>query len=182
MDETEWSKFRSTVYSFLWRSPKSNQIVVDVAGLTPQDQTLDIGCGPGAAVRHAAETVARAVGVDRSPSMVDIARKRSGSLPNVEFAVGQAEDLPFDDDEFSVAWTAHAFHHWEDGQAGLTECFRVLAPGGRLLILETKTNGDHGLSLNRALDLSATLEALGFVDADVGLHQKQYVVEARVPG
>jgi ubiquinone/menaquinone biosynthesis C-methylase UbiE len=182
MDEHEWPKLKSTIYSWLWRNPKSNRIVVDAAALSREDRTLDIGCGPGVAVRHAAATVSRAVGVDRSPSMVDIARRRSPDLPNVEFTVGQAEDLPFPDDDFTVAWCAHSFHHWADRDAGLTECRRVLAPGGRLLILETRTTGDHGLSLDKALDLSARLEELGYGETSLNRYGDEYVVGAVASG
>ncbi len=180
-DEKEWSNFKSTIYSWVFRNPRSNQIVVDVAGLSPSDHALDIGCGPGVAVRHAAGTVAHAVGIDRSPSMVDIARRRSAGLENVEFAIGEAEDLPFPESAFTVVWNAHSYHHWSNPNAGLQEAKRVLAPGGRFLILENKTTGKHGLSLDGALDLSAELEKLGFVDTSVELHRKTYVVGAIAP-
>lgn len=182
-DEQEWSKFKSTFYSWVYRSPKSNRILVEVAGLAPDDRTLDIGCGPGVAVRGAAAVVTdgRAVGVDRSPSMVDIARRRSEGLENTEYAVGQAEDLPLPDESFTVAWTAHAFHHWADPDAGLIEARRVLAPAGRLLIVEDRTSGEHGFSLDRAMDLQFKLEEVGFVDASVARHRDIYFVGARVP-
>ena len=178
-DEKEWSKAKSAIYSWVWRNPRSNRIVVNVAGLGTHDHTLDVGCGPGAAVRQAAAAVSRAVGADRSQSMVDIARRRSAELANVEFAVGRAEDLPFPDHAFTVVWSAHSFHHWTDRSAGLEETKRVLAPGGRLLILETRTTGEHGLSLDRALDLSAQLNDLGFVDTSVDRHADNYVVGGR---
>lgn len=180
MDEQPWTKLKSTIYSWLWRNPRSNRIVVDVAGLSQGDVTLDIGCGPGAAVRHAAGTVERAVGVDRSPAMVDIAKSRSNGVPNAEFAVGQAEDLPFETDTFTVVWSTHSYHHWENKEAGLVEAQRVLRPGGRLLIAETKSSGEHGLSLDGALQLSNDLEALGLVDAAIGLHHSNYVVSGTV--
>jgi ubiquinone/menaquinone biosynthesis C-methylase UbiE len=181
MDEQEWTKLKSSIYSWIWRNPRSNRVLVEVASLSSDDDTLDIGCGPGVAVRRAASLVSQAVGVDRSPSMVDIARRRSAKVPNAEFAVGSAEDLPFPDDTFSVAWSAHSFHHWADPGAGLLECQRVIAPGGRLLIVETRSNGDHGLSLDRSLDLSTRLEGLGFVDASVERYANNYFVGARVP-
>lgn len=180
-DEQEWTKLKSRIYSWVFRDPRSNRVLVEVAGLSQGDHTLDIGCGPGAAVRRAAPVVTRAVGVDRSPSMVDIAQKRSTNYPNTEFAVGSAEDLPFPDDEFTVAWSAHSYHHWSDPEDGLMECRRVLAPGGRLLIVETKSNGEHGLSLDRALEVGKKLDALGFVDSSVELHSKNYFVGASVP-
>ncbi len=152
--------------------------------LNPDDHVLDIGCGPGAAVRAAATvvTAGKAVGTDRSPAMVEIASKRSEHLPNAEFAVGAAEDLPFPDDAFTVAWTAHAFHHWEHQEQGLLEAQRVLVPGGRLIILETRTNGEHGLSLDRALDLSRELERLGFVEPTIDRRKDNYFVGASVSG
>lgn len=180
MDEQEWTKRKSTIYSWIWRNPRSNRIVVDVAGLSPGDHALDIGCGPGAAVRHAAASVTRAVGVDRSPAMVEIAARRSAAVPNAEFAVGPAEDLPLPDAAFTVAWTAHSYHHWEDRDAGLAEARRVLAPGGRLLIVETRSNGEHGLSLDGALKAQADLEQLGFVDASIERHRDNYIVAGRV--
>ncbi len=182
-DEQEWPKFKSKVYSLIYRNPKSNRLLVEIADLAPHDRVLDIGCGPGVAVRGAGAVVTdgRAVGVDRPPSMIDIARKRAAGLTNVDFAVGQAEDLAFPDDAFTVAWTAHAFHHWADTDAGLIETRRVLAPGGRLLIVESKTTGEHGFSLDRAMDVQFKLEDLGFADASVELHKKTYFVGAMVP-
>ena len=68
MDTKPWSGFRSWVYSLIFRSPKSNRLIVDLAALNPDDRVLDIGCGPGAAVRRAADTVVAgsAMGVDRA--------------------------------------------------------------------------------------------------------------------
>ena len=180
MDEQEWTKLKSTIYSWMWRNPRSNRIVVDVAELSADDHTLDIGCGPGVAVRHAAPRVTRAVGVDRSPAMVDIATRRSTGVPNAEFAVGPAEDLPFPDDAFTVAWTAHSYHHWEDQDVGLAEAKRVLAPSGRLLIVETRSNGEHGLSLDGALTAQSDLEQLGFLDTGIERHRDNYIVAGRV--
>lgn len=177
-DTQEWSRLKSAIYSFINRNPKSNRLLVDHAALASEDATLDIGCGPGAAVRSAAAIVTggHAVGVDRSPAMVDIARKRSAHLGNVTFEVGSAEALPFDDDTFTVVWTAHAFHHWEDRERGIGEAQRVLAPGGRLLILEIKSTSEHGLSLDGSLDLQFMLDDLGFTNTGVELLGKDYLI------
>ncbi|MFQ5967712.1 MAG: class I SAM-dependent methyltransferase [Acidimicrobiia bacterium] len=182
MSEVEqWSRFKAAAYSFFNRNPKSNRLIVELAGLTPQDRTLDIGCGPGAAVREASRLVTEAVGVDPSPSMVEIAQKRSSEFPNVSFEVGSAEDLPFADGAFTVAWTVSAFHHWADEDAGLVEASRVLAQGGRLLIMERAGSGKHALSDGGAEELASDLERVGFVDAEVSHHKKEVVVAAAVP-
>lgn len=175
-DLSPWSKLKSEVYSLFGRNPKSNRIVPSIADLEPSHAVLDIGCGPGAAVRTAAGSVARAVGVDRSAPMIEIARRRSGRFSNVEFAPAGAEDLPFEAGTFDRVWTIHAFHHWEDADLGIAECLRVLKPGGRLLIVESETKGAHGLSSAGASEVADRLRAAGFAEASVSKPHRQLVV------
>lgn len=163
MDTQPWSRFRSGLYSVIFRAPKTNRVLVDLAGLSSADRVLDIGCGPGAAVRMAAAVVEESVGVDRAQPMVDIARRRSKSLDNVRYEVGSAEALPFPDDAFTVVLAAHSFHHWENRRDGLAEAARVLAEGGRLLILE-QDGKKHGLDGAEAARVQADMEQLGFRD------------------
>ena len=110
--------------------------------------------------------------------MIEIARRRSRRLPNAEFIVAGAEELPFPDASFDRVWSIHAFHHWEDQTKGLAECRRVLRPGGRLLIIESDTNGAHGLSRESANELADRLRATGFAEASVTKPDKQLVVTA----
>ncbi len=180
MDTAPWSRFKSEIYGLLGRNPRSNRMLVGAAGLEAEHVTLDIGCGPGAAVRAAAPLVARAIGVDRSAPMIDIARRRSGELPNVEFHVAAAESLPFEDDAIDVAWTVHAFHHWEDRDAGIAEALRIVRPGGRLLIVETETKRTHGLDRHAAEELAGRLRVAGFGEASVSKRQRQLVITAVV--
>lgn len=177
MDTKPWSGFRSWIYSLIYRSPKSNALVVRSARLSASDRVLDIGCGPGAAVRAAAGVVVtgEAAGVDRSEHMVDIARRRSLQFPNTRFEVGSAESLPFPDGSFTVVWTAHSFHHWEDRDAGLAEMLRVLSDGGRGLILETDGK-KHGLTDSQARGVMADMERLGFRDLAIERVEKQVII------
>ena len=179
-DASPWSRVRAELYSLLGRNPKSNRLVVEIAQPGAGDATLDIGCGPGAAVRVAAPMVQRAVGVDNSAAMIRIARRRSRRVPNAEFEVGAAEALPFADATFDRAWTVHAFHHWSEQDAGLVEARRVLRPGGRLLVVERKTEGHHGLTERGADALCLRLTDAGFGDAGVERHRKQLVVMGQV--
>ena len=175
-DESQWSRVKSEIYSILGRNPRSNKRIVSVADLDPSHSVLDIGCGPGAAVRAAAPLVVKAVGVDRSEAMIEIARRRSRGLDNVEFAVGPAEELPFPDGSFARIWTIHAYHHWEDRDRGVLECLRVLGAGGKLLIVETETKGSHGLSRDAAEGVAAELLTAGFVRSFVSKSHKQLIV------
>jgi ubiquinone/menaquinone biosynthesis C-methylase UbiE len=175
-DTAAWSRLKSEIYALFGRNPKSNRVVPSIADLDGSHAVLDIGCGPGVAVRAAAGSVVRAVGVDRSEAMIGIARRRSRQLSNVEFTVAGAEALPFPDSTFDRVWTIHAFHHWEHPDRGIAECLRVVKPGGRLLIVESETKGAHGLEAAQADELANRLRSAGFVDATVSKPQKQLVV------
>lgn len=182
-----WSPLRAWLYSLVNRSPKSNQTAVELAALTADDRFLDVGCGPGAALEHAAATGAQVAGVDPSPSMVSRAAKR---VPTAEVRVGSAEELPFPDDHFTVVANVASFHHWADRDAGLREILRVLAPGGRLYIVEgmVKEGKDgHGLNPTGVESLSARLLELGYADTEVdtvktGWRHRYHVVTGIAPG
>lgn len=181
-DEQPWSRFRVWAYGLIQRNPRSNRRIIDLAALGPADHALDLGCGPGAAVRGAASIVTdgRAVGVDRSRPMIELARRRSARIPNARFEVGAAEALPFLDGEFTVVWCVHSYHHWDDHDAGLAEIHRVLAPGGRAFIMERNSNA-HGLTDRGAAELAGRLTETGFTDARVRKDGKDQVISASSP-
>lgn len=180
-----WPMLGAWCYSLLFRDPRSNREVVALADPRAGQRVLDVGCGPGAAVRRAAAAGAQAVGVDASDAMVRIATRRSHRHPGAHFVVGHAGDLPLGDDTVDVAWTVEALHHWPDPAAGLDELHRVLVPGGRLLVCERRLrrSGGHGLSDADAQQLLVDLGGHGFHDAtltEVHLWPvRMLVVEAR---
>jgi len=105
--------------------------------LGDDDIFLDVGCGTGAAVREAAGSVARAVGLDLSPGMIAQARERAAGLANAEFVEGDAgAGLPFADGEFSAVLCTTAFHHFTSQREAIGEIARVLAPEGRVVIAD----------------------------------------------
>lgn len=153
---------------------RSVRRLADVAGVQPEDRLLDVGCGPGNAVREAASRGATVVGVDPSPVMLKIARRRTPAerYPRVTYVEGAAERLPFADASFSVVWTVASAHHWPDIPAGLADIGRVLAPGGRLLVVETLVRprggwtNRHGFTRERA-DEVADLARVAGLEANV---------------
>lgn len=113
-----------------------------LAELRPRagDRVLDVACGAGALVVDVAPRVERAVGVDLSDGMLEIARSRLLAAPdahhlaNVEFLLGPSDALPFDDGSFTALICTTALHHFPDPQRSIDEMARVLEPGGRLVI------------------------------------------------
>lgn len=84
--------------------------VVDLAGVSAADRVVDVGCGPGNAVRRAARTGAHATGVDPSTAMLRIARLTSRA--DLEWVHAGAEELPLPDASATVLWTVRSVHHW----------------------------------------------------------------------
>lgn len=186
-DVERWSPLKAWLYSLFNRNPSSNVAVVERAALSVEDRFLDVGCGPGAALEQAAATGARVAGVDPSPSMV---ARASNRVPDADVRVGSAEQLPFPDDEFTVVVNVASFHHWADRDAGLREILRVLAPEGRLHVMEgmLKEGKDgHGLSPSDARVLAARLIELGYADTEIdsvktGWRHRYYVVTGVAEG
>ncbi|MGO9457776.1 MAG: class I SAM-dependent methyltransferase [Acidimicrobiales bacterium] len=151
---------------------RAARLICELAELVPGDRVVDVGCGPGAAVRAAVRRGASATGVDPSTVSLRLARtiSRLRGAHGAVFVEGDAEQLPLVDGTASVVWALSSVHHWVDRALGLSECRRVMAPGGRLLLAERRLKPGqhgHGLSPDGADELVAAVEAAGF--ANVGL-------------
>ena len=104
-----------------------------VAG-RPAPRLLDLGCGTGALAALVLEGVpgARLSCVDLSPKMAEVARERLGDRADVLLC--DAERLPFRDGSFDAAWCNDSFHHYPDPERAAFQVWRVLAPGGALVV------------------------------------------------
>ena len=115
--------------------------------IVPGEKVIDVGCGPGGVHGRLSRAGALVSGIDASPGMVAEARAQAEQHGlNVEVQVGDAEHLPFPDDQFDAALCCHMLYHVPDIRKALTELRRVVRPGGRVLI---STNAaDHCYRLN----------------------------------
>ena len=118
--------------------------VTALSGARPGDRVLDIGCGGGYLARLLAAAVApggRVTGLDTSAPAIGYARKRAAV--NCSFVVGVAQDLPCPDRSFDVVASTLAAHHIPGAvrQDAFGEMYRVLRPGGALLIADFRPSG-----------------------------------------
>ncbi len=161
-----------TAASMVFCRGRAARAVVDLAELGPEDRVVDIGCGPGTAVRVAAAKCGEAIGIDPSPSMLWLGRWLNATRRrnNVILLAGAAEDLPLPDRNATIVWAISSSHHWSDRAAGLAEAHRVLVAGGRLLLAERLVNPGahgheaHGLTTEQAAKLEDDLASAGFAE------------------
>jgi len=148
------------------------RLAVRLAEVRATDHVLDIGCGPGNAVRAAARTGAQATGVDPAEVMRRTAR-RLGRSGRVRFLDGTAEALPVPDDSMTVVLALATVHHWVDLDAALGEVRRVLRPGGRLVAIERNSTpgasglASHGWTDDQAEAFAELCRSLGLTDVRV---------------
>ncbi len=106
-------------------------------GLLPGEWTVaDIGCGTGNAAELLAPHVKRVIAVDQSGPMLEAAKKRLARFANVEFADGPVEALPLGDSSVDAAVAVLVLHHVREVDDALREMFRVVRPGGRVLLID----------------------------------------------
>ena len=106
----------------------------------PVSSILDVATGTGDMIGHALKLKpTRIVGIDLSEGMLKGARKKFPSDINgtsISFIKGDSENLPFNDNEFDAETVAFGVRNFENTLKGLCEMYRVLKPGGKVVVLE----------------------------------------------
>lgn len=142
----------------------------------PQDIILDVGCGGGKTISKLAAiaTEGKVYGVDYSDVSVAIARKVNTpwiKAGRVEIHEGSVSQLPFPASLFDLVTAVETHFWWTDLPAGMREIFRVLKPGGTLVIIAEVFKGAH-TTMARLLEKHAAKTGMKFLTA--GEHRDLY--------
>ena len=126
----------------LGQARRLREMTVDHALIQPGDSVLDVGCGTGEVTLRAKMRAGKAgqvFGIDPAPEMITVARNKAARKGlEIDFRVGVIESLPFSDASINVVISSLMMHHLPENLKirGLAEIYRVLKPGGRLLIAD----------------------------------------------
>ncbi|BAY34851.1 type 11 methyltransferase [Nostoc carneum NIES-2107] len=103
------------------------------------ENILDVGCGIGGSSLYLAEKFhAKATGITLSPVQANRATERAQKLnlsDRSQFLVADAQEMPFADNSFDLVWSLESGEHMPNKIKFLQECYRVLKPGGKLIMV-----------------------------------------------
>jgi demethylmenaquinone methyltransferase/2-methoxy-6-polyprenyl-1,4-benzoquinol methylase len=124
-----------------FQDPRWRRAAVEAVAAKPDERVLDVACGTGLVSRALVERWGcEVVGLDQSEPMLARGREKLAAkprlAPRVRFVAGEAEALPFADDEFDHLTFTYLMRYVDDPAATLRELARVVKPGGRISSLE----------------------------------------------
>tara|TARA_R110002124_G_scaffold70290_4_gene188713 strand:- start:73078 stop:73929 length:852 start_codon:yes stop_codon:yes gene_type:complete len=135
----------------LWK-----RFTIDASGVRPGNKVLDLAGGTGDLTAKFSQLVGRegkVILADINSSMLNVGRDKlrdRGLVQNIEYVQANAQYLPFEDNTFDVITIAFGLRNVTDKDMALRSMYRVLKPGGRLLVLEF-SKPEHQL-VNKAYD------------------------------
>jgi ubiquinone/menaquinone biosynthesis C-methylase UbiE len=106
---------------------------VRLTGLGPNSRIADLGCGSGVFTKLLAERRYEAQGIDISPKLIELARRK---YPKLTFLEGDVEHLPYADNSLDGVLLSGLVHHFPDPSRCAAETFRVLRRGGRFMAFD----------------------------------------------
>jgi len=145
--------------------------------LLPPVVVADLGCGDGYLTVEAARWARNVLAIDRSPDVLERGRALAArrGVKNITWRRGELERLPLDDRSIEIALLSQALHHASHPASALGEAWRVLVPGGRVLVLDLRRHdetwvrdrlGDRWLGFDDD-ELADLMRDAGFSDVTV---------------
>ncbi|MGA8258365.1 MAG: class I SAM-dependent methyltransferase [Nocardioides sp.] len=119
----------------------------------PPARIADLGCGTGTLTVLLAEAGYEVDGLDFSPRMLEIARSKGAALAGAHFIHGDAFDPPLRPSLYDVVLCRHVLWAMPDPALALSRWVDLLAPGGRLVLIEGNWSNGAGLSAEQTIEL-----------------------------
>jgi ArsR family transcriptional regulator len=150
--------------------------------LLPPMVIADLGAGDGSFALLLAQAATRVIAVDSSQKMLDVAREQAlrNGVANVEFRLGDMEELPIDDGSVDLAIFSQSLHHAGHPERAVREAWRILRPGGRTVVLDLAKHrfeearelyADEWLGFSE-VEIESMLASIGFADVRASVVDK----------
>jgi ubiquinone/menaquinone biosynthesis C-methylase UbiE/DNA-binding transcriptional ArsR family regulator len=151
--------------------------------LLPPMVIADLGAGEGAFALLLAERAKKVIAVDTSAKMIEFGREqaRRHGVANIEYRLGDMEEVPIEDGAVDLVFFSQSLHHALHPDRAVSEAHRILAPGGRIVILDLAKHrfeearelyADEWLGFSES-DLEAMLLQAGFTQVQTSVVHKE---------
>ncbi len=151
--------------------------------LMPPMTIADLGAGEGAFALLLAQRAKKVIAVDNSAKMIEVGQEqaRRNGVKNLEFRLGDMEEIPIKSGAVELVFFSQSLHHALHPERAIAETWRILAPGGRVVILDLVQHrfeearelyADEWLGFSEA-ELEAMLEKAGFRNVQTSVVHKE---------
>ena len=151
--------------------------------LMPPLVIADLGAGEGAFALLLAERAEKVIAVDTSARMIDVGREqaRRHGIKNVEYRLGDMEEIPIEDSSVDLVFFSQSLHHALHPECAVSEAWRILTPGGRVILLDLVKHrfeearelyADEWLGFSES-EMESILEKAGFRSVETSVVHKE---------